>query len=227
MRALGVGVLPGVTPQELEHYLELTQEIERLEAALKAAQQAKQALAQRLYERHGRGTSYKIGDKYWIVAPSRSGTYYFVPRVRWPKEARAAKAEQKRLDRIARLQRMPLRTPADTSRVHLSETPEEIRIAANLESEPPTPRRIEATATLSRARDESLKLTLDDGTPLTVRQQGGSGGVPTAPKAPPTPPLPPDADQSRRHLPLVGDVDRPTNVEPRLLQIQEPADQDD
>jgi len=196
-----------VTPAELQLFLELTQEIERLEAALETANRSKQALAQKLYERHGRGAFYKVGDKYWMVVPTRAGTYFFAPRVRWPKEARAARAEQKRLDRIARLQGLPLRAPSGSILVSPSFTSEEIRVVAEVEADiAKQPNRVELTATLSRS----------------ATQAGSEGRV--SPLVPLTPPLPP-AGQSKRHLPLVGDVDRPTQVEPRLLQIQEPDDE--
>lgn len=93
---------------ELERYLALTSTIERLEGELQQAVKEKQQLAQVLYERHGRHAVYRVGDQDLMVAPTKAGTYYFAPRVRWPKEARAAKAERKRLDRIARMQRPPI-----------------------------------------------------------------------------------------------------------------------
>ena len=100
-----------MTPQELSRYLEITGEIKRLEAELKTVVAAKQELAKMLYERNGRDSTYKVGDEYLIIAPTKQGTYYFVPRVRWSKQAAAAKAEKKKLDRLARMQTPPGHKP--------------------------------------------------------------------------------------------------------------------
>jgi hypothetical protein len=231
------GVHRDVTPQELAHYLRLVQEIGRLESELKAAIKQKHALAKTLYERHGRDASYKVGDQYLMVAPTRIGTYYFVPRVRWPSEARAAKSEKKRLDRIARLQQRPKRMPEQNKAA---------------ESQIPV-RRIEVTATLSRGAqglDEpkdvrkethgdglgnlvgSATLTHEDlGRPIpspTPLERGwGECGSVAPSVAQDHPPMvearhTPAFFTAKHRLPIVGDVEQPSQVEPRLLHIREP-----
>lgn len=101
-----------MTPKELTRYLALTASIARLQAELDDAMQAKQQLAQTLFKRNGKHSVYRIvdGDEQqdmMVTYNSKTGAYYFAPRYRYTKEARWAKAEQKRLDRAARLSRFP------------------------------------------------------------------------------------------------------------------------
>jgi hypothetical protein len=275
-----------MTPEELEQYLALTLEIERLEAALKAAVTSKQGLAQALYERYGKEANYKVGDEMLVISPTKTGTYYFVRRVRWSKEARAAKAEKRRLDRIARLQ-SPLLGKPGTDRVIASESDEEAPPVAAQEPTQmsgtlaPTPRLVEVTATLSMKSTPQIdsglyeRKTLPDGTPWSwgaledcqgellhtdeskakpldsvqeaaldiedcaspIATQVGSGAEPRihalSPEANadrPTPVSPAIAevtDPYKLHLPIVGEVDKPVEIEPRLIQIQEPSQEPD
>jgi hypothetical protein len=102
-----------MTSAELELYMRLTGAISHHEQALEAAVKAKQQLARTLYERYGRHAVYRIRDganqQDLMVSRTKTDTYYFAPRVRYPKESRYAKKERLRLDRAARLQSFPTR----------------------------------------------------------------------------------------------------------------------
>lgn len=117
-RKSGVGVDLLMTPSELKSFLDLTAAIEHHKEALSTAVKQKQQLARTLYERYGRHAVYRIGDGPdqldLTIARTKGGNHYFAPRVRFTKESRYAKAEKKRLDRAARMQRPP--TQADVIR---------------------------------------------------------------------------------------------------------------
>lgn len=219
-----------MTPQELQQYLSLISEIARLESELQGALNRKYHLARILYERHGKDATYKVGDQYLMIAPTKTGTYYFVPRVRWPSEARAARAEKKRLDRIARLQRMPQRKPEPSMTTREA---------------PKATRRIEATATLSRTTDPRIEACdpKKSDTSLDVGEESQGDGLGNLLVSAAASPMQsgsvvpsaqdltseveghhhtPGSFSDKHHLPIVGDVEQPSQVEPRLLQIHEP-----
>lgn len=124
-------------PEEVARYLTLQSEIKELEHRLAARVKEKQELARSFYERFGKNAVYRVGGQDLIVAPTRQGTYYFVARVRWTPEARAAKAEKRRLDRLARLQALELRAspPAESS----DEESDEAYPQGRVGSTPPPP----------------------------------------------------------------------------------------
>ena len=114
-----------MTPAELKTFLDLTEAIAQHKQALDEATKAKQQLAHALYLRYGPHAVYRIGEgdqqQDLMVARTKTATYYFAPRVRYPKESRMAKAEKKRLDRAARLQTFP--TQASIPRPKPTESP--------------------------------------------------------------------------------------------------------
>lgn len=100
-----------MTPAELQLFLQLTAAIDQHKRDLDAAIKAKQDLARRLYERYGRHAVYRIEHKGkvldLVISRSTRNNYFFAPRIRYPSEARFAKAEKKRLDRAARMAAFP------------------------------------------------------------------------------------------------------------------------
>jgi hypothetical protein len=148
-----------MTPDELKSFLDLTAAIERHQQALDAAVKSKQQLARTLYERYGRNAVYRIahGEQLLdlMIARTKADTYYFAPRVRYPKESRLAKAEKKRLDRAARLQSFP--TQASVPRPPLTQAEIDAAIQrGRSDLDPSTPER----AALAPNDDSKVRLPI-------------------------------------------------------------------
>lgn len=236
--AHGCGVKRIVTPKERALYQSVTLEIENLESNLKEAIRTKQRLAETLYKRYGKSASYKVGDEYLVVCIARSGTYHFAPRIRWPKEARAAKAEKRRLDRIARLQSLPVRQPADSTGRASTEVSHRVDLTAILRSKSSPGDETRSDHGDAGEESECAPCGGVVGSPsaLSSQSEGAVGRSPQAggvalstavqdftPKVPRRH-TPGAHSDNKHHLPVVVDVGRPRQAEPRLLQIREPSE---
>jgi hypothetical protein len=73
---------------ELDAWVEVNDQIQRLEQQLELAKQRRGELAKLLFELNGPRHVYQVGDQQYLVLSTKVGSYYMAPRNKWAKHSK-------------------------------------------------------------------------------------------------------------------------------------------
>lgn len=138
----------------IKDYGRVSAELKHHEDGVEKAKEARKEIAKQLFERHGKGHVYDLGDGVaMIIVASKAQTYFFTPKEKWKKGGRKKKAKPEVIEASATL----------TAKGGVQNVP--VPKGAVLKSEPPPSVPPEQTLVVERLAGGELTVKLEQQAP--------------------------------------------------------------